>query len=189
MTSSVNRVPVARGMLRRFRRDRKGATAVEFGLLAMPFFFILFLIVEMAMVFWTRQILQESVSQAARTILTGQSRSLYTGTVAVQTAAFRKAICARMTTSSTCESRLFIDVQPVAAGFPAAQAASMISDRTINADSFMMRPVAEKEVAIIRVAYTMPVFSPGFFGQLARLNTGENVVQAVVAFKAEPYSS
>ena len=37
---------------RRFGADRKGATAVEFGLLATPFFFMLMMIVEMSMVFW-----------------------------------------------------------------------------------------------------------------------------------------
>jgi pilus assembly protein Flp/PilA len=187
MTARVNEVPVGRGILRRFRRDAKGATAIEFGFLAMPFFFMLMMIVEMSLVFWTRQVLQEAVSQAARTILTGESRTLYTGSATAQTAAFRDAVCARMNMSSTCSSRLFVDVQPMGAGFPAARAASMISAGAIDPSTFMMRPVAPQEVAIVRVAYKMPVIAAGYFGGLSRLTNGDNVVQAVVAFQAEPY--
>jgi pilus assembly protein Flp/PilA len=176
-----------RGIIRRFRADRRGATAIEFGLLSMPFFFMLMMIVEMSMIFWSRQVLQEATSQAARTVLTGESRTLYTGSAAVQTAAFRNAICARMALSSDCSTRVFVDVQPLGANFPASQAATMITGGVIDPSTFVMRPVAPETVAIVRVAYKIPVISAGYFGSLAKLNTGENVLQAVVAFRTEPF--
>jgi Flp pilus assembly protein TadG len=173
-------------LVRRFRADRKGATAVEFALLSLPFFFMLMMIVEMSLVFWTRQVLQEATSQAARTILTGESRTLYTGSQAAQTQAFRDAICAKMNTASDCSSRLFVDVIPAGADFPAT-VASMVSGKSINPASFQMRPVPPATIAVVQVAYKMPVIAAGYFGSLAQLNTGENVLQAVVAFKSEPY--
>ena len=159
------------GLLRRFRADRKGATAVEFGLLALPFFFLMMMIVEMAMVFWQRQVLQEATSQAARSILTGRSRVLYTGSEAAQTEAFRKAICAKIYLSSGCSTRVFIDVQPLGPSFPASRAMSMVREWTIDPTSFVMRSVGPEQVAIVRVAYKVPVITAGFFGSLARLNT------------------
>lgn len=176
-----------RGVLRRFRADRRGATAIEFALLSMPFFFLLMMIVEMAMIFWSRQVLQEATSQAARKILTGESRTLYKGSEKVQTAAFRNAICARMAMSGDCSSRLFIDVQPLGANFPAEQAATMITGKAIDPATFVMRPVGSETVAVVRVAYKIPVITAGFFGSLAQLKTGENVLQAVVAFRTEPF--
>ncbi len=176
-----------RQLLIRFRASRKGATAVEFALLAIPFLFMLMMLFEMAMVFWTRQVLQETTAQASRSILTGESKTLYTGSAAVQTAAFRDAICAKMSMAPDCGSRLFVDVQPLGATFPAALAASMISGGAINPASFQMRPVAPLEIAIVRVAYKMPTITAGFFSGMSKLTTGENVLQSVIAFQAEPY--
>ncbi len=170
---------------KRFGADRKGATAVEFGLLATPFFFMLMMIVEMSMVFWTRQVLQEATNQASRTVLTGESRTLYTGSVAVQTAAFRDAVCARMNIATDCSSRLFIDVQPSSA-FP-ANADSMVTSGTIDVSRYQMRPVAPSEIVVVRTAYKVPVITSGFFSAMSRLTTNENVLESVVAFRAEPF--
>ena len=176
-----------RGLLNRFRRDKTGTTAIEFGFLAGPFLFMMMMIIEMSMVFWTRQVLQETVSQMSRTILTGESRKLYTGSQNAQAAAFRDAICAKMGVTATCATRVYIDVTPVTTGFSESAVESMVAGKVINPASFTMRPVGPSEVAIVRVAYVMPVFTPGMFGTLSQLSTGENVLQAVVAFKAEPY--
>lgn len=170
---------------RRFRADAKGATAVEFGLLATPFFFMLMMIVEMSMVFWTRQVLQEATNQASRTILTGESRTLYSGSAAAQTAAFRDAVCARMNIAADCPTRLFIDVQPSSA-FPAS-AASMVTSGTIDVSRYQMRPVAPSEIVVVRTAFKVPVITSGFFSAMSRLTTNENVLESVVAFRAEPF--
>jgi Flp pilus assembly protein TadG len=169
----------------RFRADRKGATAMEFGLLCIPFFFMLMMIIETSLAFWTRQVLQEATNQAARTILTGESRTLYTGTVALQTAAFRDAVCARMNMATDCSSRLYIDVQPASA-FPGS-IASMVTSGTINVALYQMRTVAPGEIVVIRTAYETPVITAGFFAGLSRLSTGKNVLESVVAFRAEPF--
>ena len=169
----------------RFGADRKGATAVEFGLLATPFFFMLMMIVEMSMVFWTRQVLQEATNQAARTILTGESRTRYSGSAAAQTAAFRDAVCARMNIAADCPTRLFIDVQPSSA-FP-ANADSMVTSGTIDVSRYQMRPVAPSEIVVVRTAYKVPVITSGFFSAMSRLTTNENVLESVVAFRAEPF--
>ncbi len=172
-------------LLRRFGADRKGATAVEFGLISLPFMFMLMMIVETSMAFWTRQVLQEATAQASRTILTGEARTLYTGSVAVQTAAFRDAICARMNLASDCSTRLFIDVQPESS-FPATPN-SMVTSGTINTASYQMRAVGPGEIVVIRTAYKIPVLVAGYFGSLSRLSSGENVLESVVAFRSEPF--
>ena len=59
-----------RGLLRRFRRDQRGVTAVEFGMVATPFFALLFAIIETALVFWTTQVLETAVTNASRRVYT-----------------------------------------------------------------------------------------------------------------------
>ena len=174
-----------RHLFRRFSRDRSGATAVELALLSFPFFFMLMMIVETAMIFWTRQVLQEALGQASRTILTGESRTLYPGPPAAQATAFRAAICARMRMSSDCTTRLIVDVQPQST-FTGAPG-SMVSGGAIDETQYAMRPVQPSEIVIIRAAYKAPVFVAGYFGSLSRLTTGENVLESVLAFRAEPF--
>lgn len=176
--------------LRRFRKDQKGATAVEFALIAAPFFFMMMMIVETAMVFWTRQVLQEATFQASRTILTGRSQTLFPGTPQQQTDGFRDAICERMQMSSDCASRLLIDVQPLVS-FPGS-ISSMVSSGQIDPTNFAMRPVQPSQIVIVRAAYRVPVITSGFFGTMSRLtsgpNAGQNVLESVVAFRTEPFS-
>jgi len=62
-----------------FARDERGVTAVEFGLLALPFFTVIFAIIETAMMFFAQQILDSAVEDASRMIKTGQAQdSAYT---------------------------------------------------------------------------------------------------------------
>jgi hypothetical protein len=73
-----SRFPAARALRRRllrFRRDERGATVIEFGLVALPFFGLLFAIIETALVFFAGQALETAVSNAARLIRTGQAQS------------------------------------------------------------------------------------------------------------------
>jgi Flp pilus assembly protein TadG len=64
---------VSRG--RAFARDDRGVTAIEFGILALPFFTIIFAILETTMVFLAGQVLDGAVEDASRLIKTGQAQS------------------------------------------------------------------------------------------------------------------
>ena len=180
-----------RRVLTRFRKDAKGATAIEFGLLAMPFFIMLMMIVETSMSFWTRQVLQEATFQASRALLTGRSATLYAGTPAQAADAFRNAVCAQMRMATDCATRLHIDVQPMV-NFPGA-VNSMVSGGAIDPTQFQMRPVQPSQIVVVRTAYRIPVITSGFFGSLSRLssgpNAGDNVLESVVAFRTEPFAT
>src|SRR5688572_17065966 len=60
--------PARRGFL----RDDRGTTAIEFGILGIPFFALLGAILETAYVFLAAQILDTAVQDAGRYIRTGQ---------------------------------------------------------------------------------------------------------------------
>ncbi len=58
-----------------FVRDENGVTAVEFGILAFPFFIVLAAIVETALVFFASQAMDNAVDDAVRLLRTGQAQS------------------------------------------------------------------------------------------------------------------
>ena len=59
-------------MLRRFRRDEEGVAAVEFAMVAFPFFFLLTTIIEASLFFFAGQMLESAVDRVGRDIRTGQ---------------------------------------------------------------------------------------------------------------------
>lgn len=75
---------VSRG--RAFARDDRGVTAIEFGILALPFFTLIYAILETTMVFLAGQVLDGSVEDASRMIKTGRAQSYDLGD-------FRELLC------------------------------------------------------------------------------------------------
>ena len=75
---------ISRGRL--FARDERGVTAVEFGILALPFFTLIFAILETTMAFLAGQVLDGAVEDASRTIKTGRAQSY-------NLAEFRELMC------------------------------------------------------------------------------------------------
>ena len=92
------------GLVRRFGRREEGATAVEFALVAFPFFALLLVIFESAIVMFTDISLQNGVTAASRLIRTGQLQ-----TQGMSATAFRKAICDNVAAYIDC-SKIRIDV-------------------------------------------------------------------------------
>ena len=86
---------------KRFRRDENGAVAVEFGMVALPFFALLFSIIEISLSFFSNQILETAVSEASRLIMTGQAQN--SGMTALQ---FRTAVCDHLPAMFDCENNL-----------------------------------------------------------------------------------
>ncbi len=71
-------------------RDDKGAVAIEFSILALPFFTIIFAILETAMTFFAQQLLESAVQDVSRFIQTGQAQAIGTDW---DESDFRTAMC------------------------------------------------------------------------------------------------
>ncbi|KAF0113370.1 MAG: TadE family protein [Hyphomonadaceae bacterium] len=55
------------------RRKNRGSTAVEFALIATPFVFMIFALIETMLVFFTQTTLEAAVAEESRKIRTGQA--------------------------------------------------------------------------------------------------------------------
>lgn len=89
---------------KRFFGNREGTAAIEFAILAIPFFMLLFAILELAIVFFINSTLTHSVSEAGRQIRTGNFQACGTQDN------FKKLVCSNMRGLGNCEKRLRIDV-------------------------------------------------------------------------------
>jgi len=109
--SEQHRGPACRARLSRRRWSRfahaeSGATAVEFALLGVPFFALLYAMIEVSILYFATANLDSVVSEAGRLIRTGQAQS--SGMTEAQ---FKDYICGELTLISNCQENLRIDVR------------------------------------------------------------------------------
>ena len=90
----------------KLRRDQHAATAVEFGLVALPFIALLFAILETALVYFVGQAFATAVNSSARLIRTGQAQKQ-----AMSLATFKQSICAQVNAMFDCTNGLWLNVQ------------------------------------------------------------------------------
>jgi Flp pilus assembly protein TadG len=197
-------LPGVRAPLKRrrgFARDESGVTAIEFGLLALPFFSILGAILETSLVFLSGQVLESAVQDTSRLIRTGQAQG-----AAVTAAGFKTMICDRVFgLIRDCDSSLHIEVDVVDAFGDvevtapvnwtcAAPAPGQTQDEANTACADWTRPESYtpgngSSIVMVQVYYKWPVIVPfGGLG-LANLPDGRRVMGAATVFRNEPFTS
>lgn len=103
---TITHVP-RRGASRGLLRDERGATAVEFGLVAVPFFALIFVIVEAGINFYAASSLDNALRISTRDIQTGSAQAS-----GINQEQFRAGLCSRLPPFMACD-RVKLDVRPV----------------------------------------------------------------------------
>jgi Flp pilus assembly protein TadG len=179
-----------RRILRGFRHDDQGVTAIEFGLVAMPFFALLFAIIETALTFWTTQVLETAVSNASRQIYTGQFQTANTGTTDPTQLAtkFRDEVCKSIVALFACSS-VKVDVRSFAS-FPSQNAAPPITtDKQFDSANFgKYEAPGANQIVVVRAAVEYPVFVSMLNPNQANLANGNRLLMGTATFRTEPFS-
>lgn len=173
----------ARAAAARFGADRGGAAAVEFAMVATPFFMLLFGILEIAVVFFASAVIEDGVAAAARDIRTG----------AIQTAGqteedFRAAICQRIDVVADC-SRLRVDVRTFENFSSTDFSAPMDDDGDLDDSGFTFEPGDAGDVVVVRVFYDWPLLGPGMINGMANMSGNRRLISAATAFRNEPFEA
>lgn len=169
-----------RALLKRFVRNHSGVAAVEFAMIAAPFFFLLFAMIEIAAVFFLGSVLENAVLETARDIRTGRAQSS-----GMSQAAFRTAVCDRIVVLGTCDN-VEIDVR-VFEDFDNVDQSSPIEDGAINTDDFGFDPGDAGDIVLVRVFYRWQLLTPGFTGALANMSGNQHLITAATVFRNEPF--
>jgi pilus assembly protein Flp/PilA len=179
-----------RRLLTRFKGSQDGATAVEFGFIAMPFMLLLAAILETAMMFWTSQVLEEAVSQTARRLLTGESHERYKGDGPTNTQAFKNDVCAASPGLVDC-SKLVIDVRTYAS-FASAKtgidSSNPISAGGLNTTGFGFSQSQPLQIVVVRAVLEYPLYFTSWSSSLANIGSGRRGIVASMTFRAEPFN-
>lgn len=177
---------MARALTRGFRRNERGAVAVEFGLLALPFFAIIGAILETSFFFLSSQLLDSAVDNSARLVRTGQAQSQEDYTVDN----FRTAICDRLYGLFDCD-QLKIQVKTVAS-FSTASFSSPLDPDTLDwteewKGTETYQPGEGSQIVTLRVYYKWPTMLDILGFNLSNAGEGYRMMAAVRVFKNEPF--
>lgn len=165
--------------VRRFRRDASGAAAVEFALVALPFFFFLMAMIETALATTAGVMLNNAVNSAARQVMTGSIQKSD-----MDADGFRRMICGDIDMLMSCE-RLSLDMRTFPAGSPIPTSVTL-RDGAVDSQNFCFDPGAADTITVIRAYYEWP-WTTSMLNTLQEDTNGNAILGAMAAFMNEPF--
>ena len=173
------------GLIKAMRRNEDGVTAIEFGIIAAPFLFLIVALLETALVHMTTLDLENAVKDASRRIRTGQAQ------VASLTAAqFKDLVCDQTVLISDCKttSDLVIDVRSYDDFDTITIDPSELYDEEgnfIGGESHSMG--SGLKVVVVRAYYKMKLLAQIPAVGLANAGPHHRMLNAIAVFRNEPF--
>ncbi len=172
-----------RNRLNDFAKNKEGIVAVEFALIAAPFFLLVFGLLEIALIFFMTTTLDYGVTQASRQIRTGELQSK-----AAVKSDFATLVCGNLFDLLDCSNRLHIDVQRYE-DFVASNAGDPLplnEDGTLQ-DNFNYNPGGPSEIVLVQVYYEWSLITPIMSSALKNMNDGKRLLHSTAVFRNEPF--
>lgn len=163
-------------------RAKDGAAAIEFSILAFPFFIAIFGILDVAMMFFIDGSLDSALHIAAREVRTGQSAKERWDTVR-----FKKEVCDGMALSFSCQENLLVTTK-VVSDFSTATFTSAVSGGTLNVKESFANG-APSDYVLIQAFLPWPSWLAPLGIDTAHLPDGRYVLSAVALFRNEPFEN
>lgn len=196
MSVPVSPAPPRQAVPRRALADASGATAVEFGLVALPFFALLGAIIQIAFMTWAQEDLDFTFQKAARTVFTGQFQTANAGsgaTAATLLTAIHNSMCGPTSTNGvstvySCAGAK-IDLR-LGTNFSDATFSPPVNSSTkawTTGFGTNYACAAPGAIVIATAAVEFPLFFRLWNGALASFADGGVLLQSTAVFRTEPY--
>jgi len=170
-------------------RDRRGAAAVEFAIIAPIFLGLLFSIIEAGYFFFVSSAVDQATARAARLIRTGEVQS---ASAPMSRDDFFNRICDVVRHFGDCSQRLTVDVSRFSSFADLAKDLSQPVCRDADIDTVNNLPFeagAQREIIRVRVCFLHKSINPAIGLNLAESADGSRKLISVAIFRNEPYSS
>jgi Flp pilus assembly protein TadG len=193
--------------LSRWRSDERGTTAIEFGMVAAPFFLFAFAIMGIGLQFFTINALEHGVESAARKIRTGQLQAGQTingEPVAYTNQDFKDMICEEAGSYIDCGSKLVIHMSSGAEWAdvnttPCVTAGNLTPSTGNSTDAVTTKTGGASQVVLVTACYEWDLggmmwqtfwnmLVTGAWGDGAAKTADKVIIQGVSTFRTEPYN-
>jgi Flp pilus assembly protein TadG len=167
---------------RRRRNSREGSAAIEFAFVAIPFFLMIFSILELGIVFVLDSTIENAAIDTSRLIRTGQAQ-----TKGLNQASFKSEFCSRMVVfENDCAARTTVDVR-VIPQFNVNNVPDPISDDAIDPSKTTYDGGKAGDLVLVRIWYEHPLFTPFLSQSVSRIGPGKVLLGSATAFRNEPF--
>lgn len=165
-------------LLRRFKSERKGSTAIEFAFIIVPFLLITLGTLEIALIHLSRSSMADAIEKTSRQIMTGES-----GCLTAQQ--YIDQLCGRISFSNgQCTTNTKVVMQELAS-FTSDPGADEQDFDSINSDIDNGR---ENSIMLLRAYHRWNVMFPLLDDALGG-GEGELVLVSNLAFRNEPFGA
>lgn len=172
-----------------FFSDRRGSTAMEFAMLAIPFALLVFAILESCISFAGQEVMANATDDVARQLRTGQIQKSN-----VTDSSIKQLICNRLQimVAQNCPG-LQVDLREYSSFANAATAGFRISGNQIiltqggSDTNFTVAPGLAESINMLRVFYKWPVMTDLLAKQMQNFNDGTTLHFASVTWQNEPF--
>jgi len=148
----------------RFTKSQDGTAAVEFALVSIPFFLILFSILEQGFFFLGNRLIDAGVNDVARLVKTRQITAVNTSE-----AQFKTALCGNALMAIFDCDKLSVDVRTIAS-FENPAAPPELENGDLDTNGFGFAPGGRSTINVIRAYYDWPTILD--WGNMARAGWG-----------------
>lgn len=180
------RIPrfIGRASASGFIKNEDGVYAIEFAMIAVPFFALLFMIFEVAFTIFANQLLDNAVADASRLIRTGQAHQQK-----FDQGKFKQEICDGLSGLFDCGTYLHLDVKTYKDFATAGGESSPLNEDgdKIDTGKLSYNQGGAGEIVVVRVYYEWPMISPISGSVFSNLANGRRLLASVSAFRNEPF--
>jgi len=170
-----------RDLFHRFRRHRRGSSAVEFALVAPMFFAMMFAMLETALMFFGQQMLEIGTQDTARLLFTNQAQG------AMNAQQFHDNLCPRVAVLMSC-SGLYVDVK-VFSSFSTIRDSDLADpiDGSGNfVNNFTYPTPNPGDTVVVRAFYQWPIYVTKLGYNLSDMSGSKKLLKSIAAFQVEP---
>lgn len=167
--------------IRKWGKNREGATAIEFAFLAMPYLLLSLGIIELSLMFASESMLEGATTRAARVVKTGQLQQ--SGTADLE-GDFRAKLCDHAPVLIRCED-IVIEAR-VMESFSDYENMQPQFDQNGDMQTVGFSLGGSSEKIMIRVAYTYTSFTP-LVGQMLWGADSSRMFMSTIVLQSEPY--
>lgn len=171
-----------RKLPQRFQYDSSAVTSIEFAILAAPFFFVMFAIIETSISFTAQQMLSHSAERIARSFKVNLLNSTNT-----DEAKLREKVCDGLSVFFLADcNQVVVDLQvyPSIKDIPTAIPYDLTGD--IDTSTFKVQPGNSDTLNHLRVFYRWPWYTDLIRSRFSNLPNGRTLLFSSETWRNEP---
>jgi len=172
----------------RFKKNEDGATAIEFAMVAGPFFILVFMLIGFALYFFVMNSLDKGMDQTSRLVRTGQAQK---SKMTVND--FKQGVCNGAGKWVKCNKvevfvQKFPNWQSITPQACLNSSGAQVTNNASGSDPIATYSGTSSDIVVVTTCYKWEFAQSIPYVKLGNMSDGAMMMQTATAFRTEPYT-